>query len=275
MSDPQLPEIPQPRKPVRAWRGYVKEYVVIVVGVLTALAAQQAADWWRWQSEVAQARQTIASEMARNVAYGIQRMRLARCLQTKVRDIDKLLADAARSGELPPLESVGGAPLVPWSSSAWESIVASQTATHFPRRQLTSLSLTYRRIERIENWNRQEIEAWSMLGRLAGPGRRFEPAFGSELHKALGLVQTYNNIIPTTSMRFIQDAQGLDLPFTAEERRQMAGAMVEPLRHASCAPLGAAPVSGAVNLAAFSEASLREFEDAVKRLPYGAQAGSP
>ena len=53
MSDPAEPALPSQEPPVeihkppRNWRGFLKEYAVIVIGVLTALAAQQAAEWWR------------------------------------------------------------------------------------------------------------------------------------------------------------------------------------------------------------------------------------
>ena len=36
------PQEPPVEKPKRNWRGFLKEYAVIVIGVLTALAAQQA-----------------------------------------------------------------------------------------------------------------------------------------------------------------------------------------------------------------------------------------
>ena len=36
-------------KPWHGWREFLKEYVIIVVGVLTALAAEQAVEWLHWR----------------------------------------------------------------------------------------------------------------------------------------------------------------------------------------------------------------------------------
>ena len=36
-------------KPWHGVREFLKEYVIIVVGVLTALAAEQGVEWLRWQ----------------------------------------------------------------------------------------------------------------------------------------------------------------------------------------------------------------------------------
>ena len=258
-------EIPKP-KPGRDWRSFGKEYVIVVLGVATALAAQQGADWLRWRSEVAQARQIIAGEMARNISYGIARMRQAACINSRLHEIEKILADAARNGVLPPLGTLGGPPVVPWSSGAWESVVASQTATHFPRQQLASLSLSYARVQRAENWNRQEAQEWATLNRLSGPGRRFDAALGAEWQKALGTAAMLNTFIANTSLYFIRDIQGQNLPFMAADQRLMAEAKTEALNVNTCRPLSSVP---AVSLTRFAPGRILEFESEVKRLPYG------
>jgi hypothetical protein len=43
-------------KPWRGWREFLKEYAIIVVGVLTALAAEQGAEWHHWNHQVEVAR---------------------------------------------------------------------------------------------------------------------------------------------------------------------------------------------------------------------------
>jgi hypothetical protein len=55
-------------KPWRGWREFLKEYLIIVVGVLTALGAEQAVEWLRHETEVRDARATLADEILENVA---------------------------------------------------------------------------------------------------------------------------------------------------------------------------------------------------------------
>jgi hypothetical protein len=51
------------RKSWPAWRVVLTDFVIVVVGVGVALAAQQAAEWWNDRSRVADARANIRAEM--------------------------------------------------------------------------------------------------------------------------------------------------------------------------------------------------------------------
>jgi len=256
-------EIHKP-KPVHSWRELLTEIGVVVIGVCIALAAEQTVEWFHWREQVREAREVIATEMARNISYGIERLRLARCGQSRLRAIENILDTADRHGALPPLGLLGFPLLRPWSSGAWDSVVASQVATHFPRQQLASLSLVYQQVQRVENWNRQEAEAWTTLRTLTGPGRRFDPSYETELRKAQGLALLYNNVISVTSQRLIQSAKRQDLPFTPDERQVMAGAMKTPDFAVLCEPISATSTRGGNEV---SKATLSQFDDALKHLP--------
>ena len=121
------------QKPKRArdWRSFGKEYVIVVLGVATALAAQQAADWWHWQGEVVQARSALAIELTRVMQNGIERVRFAQCNEDRLSDLARILDGAMRSGKLPPVGPIGSPPTRPWPSTAWQSVTQSQTASHF------------------------------------------------------------------------------------------------------------------------------------------------
>jgi hypothetical protein len=74
MIQPEPPmEIHKP-KPIHNWREFLKEYAIIVIGVLTALAAEQAVEWLHWQGEVKAARQAIFAEMATNSKFFTSRL---------------------------------------------------------------------------------------------------------------------------------------------------------------------------------------------------------
>jgi hypothetical protein len=103
MSDAAPPEEPklEIHKPPRAWRGYLKEYVIIVVGVLTALAAQQAAEALRDRNRATEARASIRAEIARNLAYMNARNANEACVSRRLDEVDGLIA-ASAAGKLPP-----------------------------------------------------------------------------------------------------------------------------------------------------------------------------
>ena len=50
-------------KPWHSLREFLKEYVIIAVGVLTALGAEQAAEWVHLRNETAEAREALHAEI--------------------------------------------------------------------------------------------------------------------------------------------------------------------------------------------------------------------
>jgi hypothetical protein len=67
-------------KPWHGWREFLKEYVIIVIGVLTALGAEQAVEWWHVQSEIREARESLHEEIAADATTAAFTMEEDRCL---------------------------------------------------------------------------------------------------------------------------------------------------------------------------------------------------
>ena len=231
-----------------------------------ALAAEQVVEYFHWRAQVREAREVIASEMARNITFAISRMRMQQCMEQRLARLDRILDDAAGQGKLPPLGGVGLSIQTPWSNGAWESVVASQTATHFSREEMARLSLVYRRVERIEAWNREESEAWTLIRSMDGPGRRLNDSYDTELRKAIRLAAYLNGVISIGGARMIQGAMDENLPFAPEERRQMAEAMKTQLPANACAEVSNKP--GPVSMyGAMSPTNLAELDRIAKQLP--------
>src|SRR4051812_31867782 len=87
-------EIHKP-KPIRNWREFLKEYAIIVIGVLTALAAEQAVEWLHWQNEVTAARASLRAEMSGITNYYGQRVAIAACVNKKLDSVGAMIAEAA------------------------------------------------------------------------------------------------------------------------------------------------------------------------------------
>jgi hypothetical protein len=74
-------DIHKPR-PWRGWREFLKEYaIIVVVGVLTALAAEQAVEWAHRQHDIAETRAALRSSVGTNagIAQDIRQQDI--CLQ--------------------------------------------------------------------------------------------------------------------------------------------------------------------------------------------------
>src|SRR6185503_2406555 len=172
----------------------------IVLGVMTALAAEQVVEWFHWRSQVESARKVIATETTNNLVGAIRRMRTVQCTEQRLDTLAKILDDASRSGSLPPVGYIGQPPRHRWPTGAWDSVVASQTATHFPREQLAALGGLYKIVQRIEEYGVPETEDWSGLYAMVGPGRRLDPASEAQLRSALGRARNANRVVSTLSM---------------------------------------------------------------------------
>jgi hypothetical protein len=268
-------EIHKP-KPVHSWREFLKEYAIIVLGVATALAAEQGVEWFHWRDQVQQAREAIASETAQNLAGAIRRMRTVKCGEQRLNALGRILDDAARTGKLPPVGYIGQPPRGMVRSGAWDSIVASQTATHFSRQELTNLGNLYIYVDRTGIYQNIETEAWSSLYAMVGPGRRLDPASEAELRKALGSARNTNRTLAQIGTFMVRAVRSMDLPFDREDLEMISTAEKRSLTGEKptlsdgspmsliCDPIGPVPPTYGE---AQNQASPALIEDAAKTLP--------
>ena len=76
-------EIHKP-KPWHGWREFLREYLIIVVGVLTALTAEQTVEWLHWRAEVREARVAIREEMRQGLTELTYRQDLRSCVKQRI-----------------------------------------------------------------------------------------------------------------------------------------------------------------------------------------------
>jgi hypothetical protein len=125
------PADPAPRR--RSLREFLFEILVVVIGVLIALGAQQVADALHWRAEVADARRALDKEITRNLGTIRGSMRQDVC---KLAHLDALEAWAKESLEgragANPNQRFRSPGTSSFQTSAWDVAKASQVAGHFP-----------------------------------------------------------------------------------------------------------------------------------------------
>ncbi|MBV9549479.1 MAG: hypothetical protein JO256_07380 [Alphaproteobacteria bacterium] len=243
-------EIHKP-KPIHNWRDFLKEYAIIVLGVATALAAEQAVEWWHWRGQVAEARGIIASEMANNLNNAGFQLSARSCIESRLNEIGRILDHASREGNLPPMGLLGTAPRLIFSTGAWDSLVASQTASHFPRGELAQLAVSYNIMQKLETYSPIEQQTWYELGAMTGPGRRLDPASEAELRKALSVARGFFQITTQLNYRLINSVSQRNLPYNQADLQIIAEAKRYQVENVpgnatssstACRPIGAAPI---------------------------------
>ena len=268
-------EIHKP-KPVHSWRELLTEIGVVVIGVCIALAAEQTVEWLHWRAQVSEAKGVIATELVVNMRGADNRLAMHACTERRLDELALILDEAAKKGSLPPLGDIAMPPRNIWPTGAWESVVASQTATHFPRQLLTNIATAYKSIERIQVNSDHEIEAWTGLYSMVGPGRRLDAAAEADLRKAISQARTAGNLVDSVSLSLVANTVKVDLPFEQEDQTSFAAvqfATTKAGQTSICKPIGTAPASYGHGFGTASvnptriDAAMKSLRDVTKGAP--------
>ena len=245
-------EIHKP-KPIHSWRELLTEIGVVVIGVGIALAAEQGVEWLHWHTRVAEARVVIATELSGNLQGAIMRLRTESCTERRLDQLAVILDGAGKSGSLPPVGDLGLPPRgLWWGNGAWESVVASQTATHFPSQQLAQISSLYKMIQRVEDFDLREIQDWRDLYTIVGPGRRLDAPSEAALRQVLSNARHDTRVLASLGGSVMTLLKGTGISFSRQDLAAIADAENQPLTQVAangpmvaqlCGPIGAVPAT--------------------------------
>jgi len=162
----------------KAWhsaREFLKEYTIIVVGVLTALAFEQGVETLRWAEKVERGQAHAASELTVLYYMAVERSSVEACLNRRL----TMLSDALLSGEgrwTPLTPAMGNAatigdvayiaPTRPWSEESWKTLIADGTANHLSDKMMLRYARLYTQVAQVRGHNEAETAASQRLGLL-------------------------------------------------------------------------------------------------------------
>ena len=159
-------------KPWHGVREFLKEYVIIVIGVLTALGAEQGVEWLHWQHVVGEARQALVFDETRNLEWAGEREASSPCVARELRTLGAVLDRAAETGRLAPLLSVTGPAQQPWTNNTYDAIVSSQALAHLPMPQRILFTIHHGWSVYLMQTRVTEDHDWTVLRAMEGPGRK-------------------------------------------------------------------------------------------------------
>jgi hypothetical protein len=115
-------------KPVHNWREFGMEIGTIVIGVLIALAAEQAVEWLHWRTDVAEAREALNQEVRENATIAAIRAEEGRCMPARLDEIVRWV----NGGPQPDFAAEAGAGFGGAVSTVWEISKAGQVVARMP-----------------------------------------------------------------------------------------------------------------------------------------------
>lgn len=222
-------------KPWHGWREFLKEYAIIVIGVLTALAAEQGVEWlhWRHQAEAVEAQ--LTAEVRSNLLSAYSRINKQRCydarlswLSTRLRSGEPwrgaaILVGPAPSPEtIPPLMRAGiytsASPPVYmashalWPDSSWTAAVSNGVMLHLAQERIDRYSYLYKLFAGMRDAQAAEYETAAKLSALAFDRPLSEPERTHFLEE-LGQLSFWNVQLASDAMGVIRiaDRAGIQL----------------------------------------------------------------
>jgi hypothetical protein len=226
----------------KLWQGgreFLKEYLIIVVGVLTALAAEQGVEALHWRHQVAAAEEELKAPFAREVRNAAVREATGPCVDQRLAQLSSILQRAADSGRLPPLGPLGRPPAPAWTVGTWDALVSAGALAHMPQQKMIAYTRIHQQTAYLSDLSDQEVADWTILDTMSGPGRRLSEVEAAQLRLALARAMAANGQFVRAGPRLAEfvKASGLvgSAAFAGAEQQVRLGASGSPV----CRPLTA------------------------------------
>jgi hypothetical protein len=194
-------------KPLHGWRRFTGEVGVIVLGVLIALAAQQAVEAVHWRNMLSESEDAIRHELRDDdLPQAFARAAMAQCLDEQLDKIQQAVEAGADRVRIASLADDYRPPRVTWDADAWDSAVSSEAAVRAGSTRMLKWAVTYRQIETLGENNFQEARD---LAPLRAGRRSPGPLSAAEEERVLLALETLrqDNVYMSRNSRLaLQDA---------------------------------------------------------------------
>jgi hypothetical protein len=163
-------------KAIHGWRDVLKEWGIIVLGVLTALAAEQTVEALHHRQVVAAGEAALRDNFSRFIEFKSEADQEALCMAARATELRTILDSGGKARRLGHVGTIPQPYPLPWQIDTWEAMVASGAAPYLPHAK----TVLYSRIAMsgIDLYSAAtgEWADWGALRSLSGPARPFSEA---------------------------------------------------------------------------------------------------
>lgn len=148
------------------WREFTREFVIIVLGVLTALLAQSAVEAFSWREKVQAAMQDMDQELSTgNGPQAFVRLSIHQCLADRLHALRRLIESGDRAAVITAIEGVQ-LPLRNYNSAAREAANSADITAHMPADRKYGYRIVYALTPEMDFLHRKELEDLATLRSL-------------------------------------------------------------------------------------------------------------
>lgn len=156
------------------WRDLLKEWGIIVLGVLTALFAEQAVQSFEWHQKVDAAIADMNNELTRgNGPQAYARLAMHDCVSSRLGNLRGAIESGDR-GQSQKLIEAFWLPKRTWDSLARESATASDIASHMPHDRMLQYRIAYEVVPDLQRLADKELADLGNLRALPATGGAIE-----------------------------------------------------------------------------------------------------
>jgi hypothetical protein len=195
-------------KPVHSLRELLSEVGVIVIGILIALGLEQAVEAMHWRHQAEGAERALGRELSETYGQASERVLVSDCVDQRLDQLAAVVDTAERNGRLPALGDIAMPPARTWSTGVWQSTLSGQTAEHMSEESRNAYSVIYGFSTMLSGANAREMDAWTRLYAMVGPGRTLTPVEAVSLRNGISEARMLNQVMGLASMRIQQMALG-------------------------------------------------------------------
>ncbi len=224
----------------KSWHGlreFLKEYGIIVLGVLTALGAEQAVESFKHESQVEVAQRVLKENYT---IFLRQRAELEAenvCAMKRLDELKAIVDQAAIDHRLGPVGPIPQPRPHSWDITGWDTLLSSQAAGHVRQEAMIEYAKIAHWAHDAQEAGTSAYEVWSSFTSLEGGARPFgqpeEAALRIDIARARHFTVLLNDIARTTEGRIISTGRLTDSEI---EKARRDGA-ASPYAAAMCAPI--------------------------------------
>ncbi|HWE46552.1 MAG TPA: hypothetical protein VG407_11035 [Caulobacteraceae bacterium] len=196
-------------KPFHGWREFLKEYGIIVLGVLTALALEQVVEKLHQLEQAKLAEHAMRLELGEDdgpQAYG--RVVISPCLDGRIAQIHDA-AETAPGDQLRAWAAAYAPPFRSWDSEAWKAVASSNVGDFMGPERLIDWSAAYRILPGLTDSNASETELLSELRDATPAAGEPSAADRHHLRELAGRLRNFNDRISRGSQLFLSRSRRL------------------------------------------------------------------
>ena len=152
------------------WRDFGREYLIVVLGVLTALLAQSAVEELSWRQKVRAAIQDMNQELSNgNGPQAFVRLSIHQCISDRLVRLRTLVEMGDRAAVSEAIDTIQ-LPLRNYNSQAREAANSADITGHMPADRKYDYRIVYSLTPELDSIHRKELEALASLRSLPATG---------------------------------------------------------------------------------------------------------